>query len=183
MGSAKASVRLFVAAYPPRMVAARALEAVAGIPGAKPVAVEQVHLTVQFIGAVRVGEVGDVTESVRRSAVGIEAFSLTPTRFAALPERGPARLVALETDAPAQLAELHRRLAHRLARTTRKDASDRFWPHFTLCRFNPAQRVEVPAMGAEIEAFKIDRIVLVRSILKPAGAEHAALAEFPLAHG
>lgn len=139
----------------------------------------QVHMTVQFIGDTGERELPAVQESVERAAAGLPAFDLRATRLATLPERGPVRLVAAFTDAPPQLIELHRRLVARLARTARK--GDRFNPHLTLVRFGGSAapgRLDVPWTGA---AFRVGHVLLMRSILKPTGAEHAELARVALA--
>jgi 2'-5' RNA ligase len=174
--------RLFVAAYPPPALARAALERIGslGLPEHRATPGEQVHLTLQFIGDTDPRELDAVRESVARSASGLAAFELTPARLITLPKRGPSRLVALETDAPPGVLELHRRLAHRLASETRKDAADRFLPHLTLCRFRrPARGVRVDE-GVELDPFVVPEIRLMRSVLRPEGAEHRVVEAFGL---
>lgn len=141
---------------------------------------DQVHLTLQFIGPTDPRELEEKAESVERSASGIGAFELTPVRFITLPQRGRPRLVALETDAPPGLLEIQRRLAHRLASKPRRDPGDRFLPHLTLCRFTHRARPRDLDQSVEFDAFQIDRIALMRSILRESGAEHSLVREFPL---
>lgn len=184
-----ANLRLFVAAHPPVAVAAAAIEAIAALelPPHRLTPTEQVHLTLQFIGDTPVKDLEQTLESVRRAASGIGAFTLSPQRYITLPQRGRPRLVALETDAPGQVLELHRRLAHRLAGSPRKDAADKFLPHLTLARFQrgePARpgrpgdakagevalhRVEAPS---ELPPFSVEEIAVMRSVLRPEGAQH-----------
>lgn len=176
-------LRLFVAIDPPEQVRRAMLGLLAGLsidPRHRLTPLDQVHLTVQFIGDTDERELQDVAESVKRAAAGIGVFSLSPRRLISLPERGPVRLVALETDAPAALLELHRRLAHRLAHSPRAKAGDRFLPHLTLCRFGGevrAGRVEEPV---SLPPFNIASIRLMKSILRPQGAEHVCLEEVAL---
>ena len=186
MGSPRPSqsdLRLFVAVYPPERVA-RALLAeldTLSIPEHRVTPVEQIHLTLQFIGDTRTKDLERVRESVERSVSGMHSFTLTPMRLLSLPERGPARLIAASTDAPAPLLEIHRRLAHRLARETRNNASDRFLPHFTLCRFARGTAGAPADREIACEPFRVDAVSLVKSILRPGGAAHAEVARFPLA--
>lgn len=167
-------LRLFVAVYPPVEVAEALLGLVRAqrdLPKYRLVPVGQVHLTLQFIGDTEVRELEEVIESVRRSAAGLEGFELAPERLITLPERGPARLIAAQTSAPAALLELQRRLAHRLAKNPRERAGDRFRPHLTLCRFaTPAQVQLDEAVG--VPGFGVERVRLMKSVLKPSGAEH-----------
>lgn len=172
----RGTLRLFVAAYPPLELAASWLEAARTLPDLpkfKLTRPDQVHLTLQFIGDTSQRELPDVEESVRASCRGIGPIDLMARRLISLPERGPARVLAMETDAPSALTELHGRLAHRLARNLRERPGDRFLPHFTLGRF-PGGGVAGARVAAEApgSAFAIGRVRLMRSVLRPEGAEH-----------
>lgn len=174
------SLRLFVAAYPPEAAASAMLSALAQLDPPpdvhhRVVPLEQIHLTLQFIGPTSVKELPDVIESVQRSASGIESFELMPRRLVTFPERGPVRLIAMETDSPPGILELQRRLAQRLARNVRKKAGDRFRPHVTLMRFTGAAhpvRVDAPVA---LTPFAVNEVVLVKSVLAPEGARHDAV--------
>lgn len=177
-------LRLFVAIHAPAEHARRMLELLGPrrLPAHRTTPVEQVHITVHFIGDVQRRELEDTIESVERSASGLPAFTLEPRRLITLPERGPPRLVALETDVPSALLELHRRLVHRLARPARGGGKqrDRFLPHFTLCRFAHdarAQRLDEPVM---LEPVAVDHVSLMSSVLRPEGAQHQEVGRWTL---
>lgn len=168
------NLRLFVAAYPPIELARRLVQRAGAmaLPPHKLTREDQVHLTLQFIGDTPSREIDAVVESVRRSAAGIGPITLAVSGLEAFPPRGPARLIAARTDAPPPLLELHRRLAHRLATNVRERAGDRFEPHMTVARLaTPADERPAP-VAVDDGAFTIERIVLMRSVLAPAGAEH-----------
>jgi len=168
------SLRLFVAIYPPAEVAGALLASLREheFGDHRETPVDQVHLTLQFIGERSKNEMDDVIESVERSASGIGAFELTPLRLITLPGRGRPRLIAAETDAPAGLMELQRRLAQRLARSPRVKPGDRFTPHLTLCRFAKQGRHERVEAELDFEPFAVGEIKLMRSVLLPEGAQH-----------
>lgn len=173
-----ANLRLFVAAYPPRETAEAMLEALRTLtlPDYRITPIEQVHLTLQFIGDTPARDLDETIESVRRAAGGLQAFDLVPQRLMTLPERGPSRLVAAETDAPATLLELQHRLAMRLARQPRQRKDQRFRPHLTLCRFrSPQQRVYVD-VPLSLPAYRVHRIAVMRSTLSSMGAVHHEVA-------
>ncbi len=182
MGRDEAPLRLFVAAYPPTSLASGMVEAAKGLglTECRWTPVEQVHLTLQFMGRVRAKELDEVCERVERSVAGLGPIDLWCTRLITLPERGRPRLVALETDAPSGLLELKRRLVARLARNARPDPAGRFRPHLTLCRFSrsarPGRLTEPVALGP----FRIDRVRLMRSELRPDGAHHTEIASYQL---
>lgn len=169
-----ANLRLFVGVYPPEEHARTMLDAMGklDLPEHRATAIEQLHMTVQFVGDVPVKQLDAVIESVERSASGIGAFSLTPERLITLPKKGAARLVAMETDAPAKLLELQRRLAHRLANSPRARAGDRFLPHFTLCRFKTPTKGVRLSEAVSLPSFEIDAVRLMKSRLTNEGAIH-----------
>jgi len=166
-------LRLFVAVYPPAEAAAAALKLLEGVVPLEPhrtTPVNQVHMTLQFVGETAERELPEVQESVRRSAAGVPCFDLRPTRLVTMPDRGDPRLIAMQTDAPGPLLEVQQRLVKRLAR--KPGSGSRFVPHITLLRFDNtsrAARVDAPVCLPE---FVVTAIVLVRSVLRPTGAEH-----------
>ncbi len=169
--------RLFVGVYPQVEVAARMVGLLEGVvlPAHRVAAVEQVHMTVHFVGDVDTRQMDEVRESVERSVAGLGSFWLKPRRLVVLPEKGPGRLVALEMEEDATLMEIHRRLVHRLARSKKQREEGRFWPHITLARFvqqTVVGVVEGVEREVEMEAFEVGAVRLMQSVLKNEGAEH-----------
>ncbi len=175
-----AVARFFVAAYPSPgfLDASEAILSTLALPDHRVVPREQVHLTLQFIGQRDDRELRAAVTSIERSASGLGPIDLVPLRLIGLPP-GASRIAAIETDAPPALVELHRRLAHRLARSTRPDGADRFLPHITLARLRSPAPIEPLAVALPV--FTIREIALVRSVLKPDGAEHTIAATVPFA--
>lgn len=179
------NLRLFVAIYPPPEHAERFLETLQSLdlPPHRATPAAQIHLTLLFIGDMPANEMDWTIESVERSAAGLRAFELAPQRLITLPERGPARLVAAETSDPTALMEIHTRLATRLASAPADESSRRFRPHMTLARFNsPSNRAAIdPSRGSlAVGPFAVERIHLMRSTLRPHGAEHHPVHVVPL---
>jgi 2'-5' RNA ligase len=179
---ARNTFRLFVAIYPPVDVARALVERLRHLelPAHRVVPHEQVHVTLQFIGDTPAARIDEVKESVKRSTAGVQRFDLRPSLLIRLPQRGAARLIAAEADRPPALMEIQRRLATRLARSARRNPSDRFRPHMTLCRFRtptPMPRIDEKLA---LEPFAVDRVSLMKSTLRPEGAQHDALAAYAL---
>lgn len=172
--------RLFVALYPPRELARALLDALESftLPPHRATPLEQVHMTLLFVGEVPERELAEVAESVERAAAGIEAFELAVEGLFPLPERGPARLVAAGTGAPSALLELRRRLVPRLVTPRPKEAP--FRPHLTLCRFRTPTRCTLPPHELRLAPFRVESISLQRSVLRPEGAEHRQVLRVPL---
>lgn len=182
MARPSANLRLFVAIFPDPSTVAAILELLGklDIPSYRARPAEQVHATVQFIGDTPSADLDATVESVRRSAAGLSAFAIAPSRLITLPERGPARLVAAELQGHPTLMEVHRRLVTRLAHNVRSRDAERYRPHLTLCRFrSPARgvRLDVPL---DLPPFAVNRIALMRSTLSSSGAIHHEVASCEL---
>ncbi|MBL1217612.1 MAG: RNA 2',3'-cyclic phosphodiesterase [Planctomycetes bacterium] len=188
-GATGDSIRLFVGIYPPQDVAESLLAALDRVdvdPDSYRVTrMEQLHMTVHFIGQTAPRKVEDVLESLHRAKKGLSGFHLQVEHLLTLPEAGPPpRLIAAETDSPGQLRELQSRLARRFARSSRARPGNRFRPHLTLCRFRPAARVtDVDRFERALDglpAFDVKSIRLMKSVLHPKGARHEVVAELPM---
>ncbi len=175
------TLRLFVALYPPPAAAQQLLAFLPSLPlpSHKPTPLDQLHLTLLFIGETDLRQLPQVQESVERAASGLPAFTLTPQRLTTLPSpsspRTPARLLACETSWPPHAAELQRRLAQRLARNVKQRDSAAFHPHITLARFstpNPRAAIDQPLA---MHPFAVGEVVLVQSVLSTGGAKHTAV--------
>ncbi|MBX3378889.1 MAG: RNA 2',3'-cyclic phosphodiesterase [Phycisphaeraceae bacterium] len=164
-------LRLFVAAYPPRPIVERWLEAAREmLPGDVTVGnPEQVHLTLIFLGEHDERELPDIRESIGRSIKGFAPLKLQPRHMIMLPDRGAPRLLAATTDLPAPLAEIQRRLSQRLALDRLRKSV--FLPHLTLARF-PGRSVERSTRPLPDAPFEITEIRLMRSRLLAGGAIH-----------
>lgn len=161
-------LRLFIAALPP-------LEWACAISSEPP------HLTLQFLGETHPRELNDIAESMTRSASGLGPITLQATHLSTLPTNAntPPRLLAILTTNPPQLQELHRRLAHRLARPRRSTGrvdTESFLPHLTIHRYKPSDHPTPRHEPLALPDWTITEIHLVRSTLKPTGPIHTTLA-------
>ncbi|MBC7773240.1 MAG: RNA 2',3'-cyclic phosphodiesterase [Pyrinomonadaceae bacterium] len=174
--------RLFVAAYPPPDVACRMIELLGrlDLPPHTVTSVEQIHMTLQFIGDTASRRMDEVTESVQRSTAGVARFAVEPASILTLPQKGPSRLAALETGGPPGLIEIHRRLVHRLARNPREESAQQFLPHFTLARFKAGATCPAMKVPVDLSPFEVAEVRLMRSKLRAGGAVHEVVAAFAL---
>jgi 2'-5' RNA ligase len=126
-----------------------------------------------------------VHESITRATAGIPPMELTPRRLVALPQSHQAagdraRTIACELDAPGTLVDLHRRLATRLAANKKKGHDDGYAPHLTLGRWStpvPHPHLDHPVT---IAPFAVEKIHLMRTVLKPGGTSHVRVDSFVL---
>lgn len=177
MGAMNA-LRLFVAAYPSPGIAAELAAAAASYApaSARLISPDQIHLTLLFIGSVRVSNVERIAESLDRAASGRQSSVVRLHTLACLPQTGDPRLVAALADADGPTLELQRRIASRLVTWRPKASGDNFSPHLTLARLQPATsaREAQPIMALDLP---LRSIRLMRSSLRPGGAIHSVVHE------
>jgi len=153
-------------------------------PALRPVARENLHMTLCFLGRTQASRVGEASEAIAALPVEPVTVRLAPTPIGK-PRKRPA-VWALEADAPAG-AILHGRLSAALARAGLYEPGDRpFWEHLTVARTRPErgkrrrpQRVEKPPgeLPAELsQPFDAVRVSLYRSDLRSDGAKYVSLA-------
>jgi RNA 2',3'-cyclic 3'-phosphodiesterase len=136
------------------------------------------HLTLAFLGQVDAARVPDL----ERILGGI-GWRRTECRFKEplfLPAHGRRRVVALELDDPSgTLRRLQSEVSAGLAAEALYEPEKRPWlPHVTVARFRrPGHPFSL--QNVNIGAFGVVRMVLYSSDLKPGGAVHSPLADFP----
>ena len=156
-------------------------------PALRPVAAENLHITLCFLGRTDASRVGEAAGAVTALAPVPVPVRLSPVP-AGKPRKRPS-VWALEADAPAA-AELQERLSGALAGAGLYQPEDRpFWAHLTVARTRTERgkrrprRVEqrpgdLPAALAE--PFDAVRVSLYRSDLRPDGAKYVSLAKLSL---
>ena len=167
--------RLFIAVDLPE-TNKKNLEAVFfGIPGARWVALDQLHLTVRFIGDVDGALLHDIKSELEE--VSISSFDLQLRGVGHFPPRGAPRViwVGLEKSEPLQL--LRKKINTALLKIGLEPERRKFSPHITLARLKntPLQKVADFLSGNGLfrqEPFQIEDFKLYSSTLTPKGAIH-----------
>jgi 2'-5' RNA ligase len=178
--------RLFVAIDLPPAVKERLAALRGGLPGARWVDGEQLHLTVRFIGEVD----GGVLREIRAGLEEVDGlpFPLTLQGVGHFPPRGQPRVVWVGIEKSAPLTQLHGRVESALAAVGIERDARKFSPHITLARLNatPASRVGryLEEFGLfRTEPFTVQEFVLYSSTLTRHGAIHTPEAAYLLTAG
>ncbi|MEJ2577123.1 MAG: RNA 2',3'-cyclic phosphodiesterase [Gammaproteobacteria bacterium] len=169
--------RLFLALWPDaaaRQGLAALARAVALPAGARRVHPEDLHLTLQFLGAVPLERL----PAVREAAAGVEAepVGLELTRVGCWPRPRVAWCAPDET--PAELSGLVARLGARLAAVGYPAESRPFRPHVTLAR---KVRRLADARLVQPLFWRCADLALVESLARPAPPRYQVLEHWPLA--
>jgi 2'-5' RNA ligase len=176
-------MRLFVALLLPARVLEDLTRLCSGLPGARWVSPENMHLTLRFIGEVDGAGADDVHMALKR--IRGPAFPLALSGLGSFQSgRKIRQLWAGVADQPA-LIRLADDVEKALVRAGLEPEGRKFKPHVTLARFNkkPGNKLApyLEAYGAFCaDPFPVTAFVLMRSHLGHGGAHHEALADYAL---
>ena len=168
-------LRLFVGLPLPRATAAALADwqarELAGHAGLRTVRLDQLHITIAFLGGRPADDVAQVVQAVRAAAVRpTEPLALSASRYRET--RSVAMLVlADEAERAGMLAgSVHRRL-EKLGVYERER---RPWlPHVTVARFRERPRLGPPV--PDLGVFSPSEVAVYHSVLRPTGAQYDIL--------
>ncbi|HHB75783.1 MAG TPA: RNA 2',3'-cyclic phosphodiesterase [Desulfobulbus sp.] len=176
-------MRLFVAIDLPEKIKEQVAGLCCGLPGARWVNPEQLHLTLRFIGEVDGGMFRDIRETL--DEVRSDPFTLQLDGVGFFPPRGKPRVAWVGLRQSVELSQLRNRIESRLAALGLEPETRKFSPHITLARLKntPASKV-----GRFLEThnlflsppFTIKEFFLYSSRLGRNGAIHRIEAGYPL---
>jgi 2'-5' RNA ligase len=185
-------VRLFLAIPLPPDLATRAFEILpTSLPALRRVKVENLHLTLAFLGHTPDERLDEVVAAANEAAALVSPFTLSFDRAGRFPERGRPRVVWLGiAEGEAGVLELGAGVYAGLRSRGLRFDDRPLAPHLTLARVvEDASAAEAKTVGAALEElaieslrFEVGAIAVVQSVLSPKGPRYAALATVPLAH-
>jgi len=175
--------RLFIAVDLPTEIKNNLASMSFGIPGAKWIDPQQIHLTVRFIGEVDGTTFLDIKAALKQ--VRLEPFSLTLKGVGHFPPRGKPRVLWVGIEQSQPLQSLKKRIDTTLAGTGLEPEGRKFSPHITLARLknSPVQKVANFLAGNGLfsqEPFEVIDFKLYSSTLTPKGAIHKVENIYPL---
>lgn len=175
--------RLFIAIAIPPVIK----EGLAGmgrsIPGARPVAADQMHLTLRFIGEVEGSRLLDIQETL--TEIAHPQFFLRLQGVGVFPPRGTPRVLWAGIQPTDKLLTLRRAIDQNLAAIDIPREKQKFSPHLTLARLTepPLHRLQQFLAGNALlrsPEFVVTNFILYKSQLTPRGAIHTLLASYAL---
>jgi len=176
-------IRLFVGIALPEDLRRRLAGLSAGVPGARWVAPENLHLTVRFIGEVAETLAEDLDAALAR--VRAPAFALTFDRIDAFESGRQPRLLWVGVARNPTLERLHDGVEAAVTGQGLAAESRKYLPHVTLARL---KRTAPERLGAYLSAYggfrhgpvPVDRFTLYSSRLGKAGAIYREEASYAL---
>ena len=175
--------RLFVAIDLPDDVRAGLADLCFGIPGAKWVPPEQIHLTLRFIGEVDGAIFQDISETL--ADLRTPGFSLRLKGVGHFPPRKPPRVLWVGVEPQPVLIQLRNKVETALIRLGLLPEGRKFAPHITLARLHntPLNKIGNFLAGNslfECPPFPVVTFQLYSSVLTPKGAIHTIETVYPL---
>jgi 2'-5' RNA ligase len=167
--------RLFVAIDPPQEIREQLVELCCGLPDARWVPPEQLHLTLCFIGEVSGAAFLDIRDAL--SEITGAPFALRLRGVGFFPPRGQPRVVWVGVEKSEPLMVIQRKITTRLFTLGFEPENRKFSPHITLARLNetPLSRVGkyLQEHGLFVSSeFAVQEFVLYSSVLGRKGATH-----------
>ena len=179
-------IRAFLAVPVPAEVRSTLEAAQAGLPAGRPVAPENFHVTLVFLGEHPEPVIEDLHYALDK--IGVPEFELRLAGVDVFGGASPRTLYAAVAPAPG-LSHLRRKVARAARETGIEVPSSRYTPHVTLARFPREMPPEDIAavqgfvarrMRLDAGPFPVERFVLYRSRLGRNGPIYEELAEYPL---
>jgi 2'-5' RNA ligase len=176
--------RLFIAVDLPETVKNSIRAICGGLPDARWVDVQQLHLTLRFIGEVSSELFNEIKASLRE--VSETSFTLTLKGVGCFPPKRSPRVLWVGIENNQTLISLAEKVEGTLVEINGLEPEHRkFSPHITIARFRestPARISDYLARHSsfQTESFPVDAFHLYSSTLTRAGAEHKREASYSL---
>jgi 2'-5' RNA ligase len=176
-------IRLFVGVGLPADVRMRLSALGAGVPGARWVPEENLHLTLRFIGEVTEGDAEDIHDALM--SIRTKAFDITLAGVGHFESKGQVHTLWAGIEKNPELTALRDRIESAMVRLGLEPEERRYTPHVTLARLRdtPVHRVqEFLTAHALFRAgpVPVDHFTLFSSYLQGSGPIYSAEAEYPL---
>lgn len=148
--------------------------------------VQNVHLTLKFLGEVQEETIPAIEKRLSSVCAGFKPFSITASGIGAFPSLKHPATIWVGLDASGELEQLARAVDLSMAALGFEKEERQFSPHLTIGRVKDRKGIE-PVIK-ELYTFKdvffgsieVNEVLLMRSVLKPTGAEYSKIAGFKL---
>jgi 2'-5' RNA ligase len=147
--------------------------------------VEGIHLTLKFLGPVPASQIDTITAAMAAAARNVPLFTLTITGAGCFPNVKRPRVIWIGINEPTgRLNSLQRAVESTISPLGYPSEERGFQPHLTLGRVardatpNDIKRLGEIVAAANVGALgqvSVTQIALIKSDLKPSGAEYTAL--------
>ena len=176
-------MRLFIAIDLPERLKDELAIISFGLPQARWIPPEQLHLTLRFIGEVDGALFGDIKSGLK-SVIG-SSFPLTLNGLGCFPPRRDPQVLWVGIESSVELLELRKKVESCLFKFGVAPEQRKFSPHITLARTRKTPLTRITTFLGDYALFRLPEFTvsdfhLYSSILTPKGALHRHEAEYLL---
>lgn len=153
------------------------------------VPVENIHLTLKFLGDVSVANLEVLKKILQSEIAGHHPFEMSVGELGAFPSNRRPRVIWVKVEAPAELEAVQRGIETESTRLGYAREERAFSPHLTLGRVSRnASSRDIRKISEVLDSYKVgflgaarvQAVHLFRSDLKPGGAVYTCLFTVPL---
>lgn len=149
---------------------------------------DNIHLTLKFIGEIPESVIAEIEQNIFHAPPICEPFEITISGTGVFPYMRKPRVFWLGiTNGTEELVGLAQLVEEKLVPFNIKKEKRKFRSHLTIGRFKKAARVT--GLGRFLSpdilyagTFKVREIILMKSVLKPSGAEYSRIAVHSLSN-
>lgn len=176
-------IRLFVAIALPDSVKDQIALLGGGVPGAKWIDRDNLHLTLRFIGELPEDRMADIHHGLSR--VRQQPFEIAVAGIGYFKQGRNPTVLWVGVDRNDALGQLHDKIEQALQREGLESDGRRFAPHIALARLQRAPETRLAAFVAahnlfRLPPFAVKSFILFSSFLSSSRAIYTAEAEYPL---
>ena len=148
--------------------------------------VDNIHLTLKFLGEISLPQVEKLSEAASRSVGGLAPFKIVLEQTGIFPKHGSPRVLWIAVnDFEGKLDELHARLEAESEKAGFPRESRPFHPHITLARLRKPQHASTlasahKAMEFEPAEIAVQELLVIRSELSGEGSKYTVISRHSL---
>lgn len=151
-----------------------------GLKGIKPVATENIHLTLKFLGEVSPNKAKEITEALKQ--VKFKPFKIAISKMGVFPNEQKAQVLWIDAEPAEPLIEIKRQIDAALPRF--KDDHP-FKNHITFVRIkyistdaDKKKILDILKKPVEKTEFMVSKFKLYKSDMQPSGPEYEVMEEY-----
>ncbi len=148
--------------------------------------VDNIHLTLKFLGDIPLPQVEKLSEAASRSVKDFAPFKIVVEQAGAFPKHGQPRVLWIGiNDFSGKLGEMHARLEDESAKAGFQKEDRPFNPHLTAARLRKPRHARTLAsahkqLGFEPAEIAVSELLVIRSELSNEGSKYTVISRHPL---
>lgn len=154
--------------------------------GVRWVPVENIHITLKFFGEVKDELIPDIEKGISAVCMNYEPFNINVRGAGVFPNPKYPNVLWVGVDDSSELARLNTDIEEAMYELGFEKEDRNFSPHLTIGRVKDKKAAETAVK--ELYTFKdnvfgsihVSEVLLMKSVLKPAGAEYSRISSFKL---